>query len=42
MRIMIWSNFYEINYKKNEKNTCKDDKYFINKEKFIFVDIIQI
>ena len=41
MGIMIWSNFYKINYKKNEKNTCKDNKYLINKNKFIFVNIIQ-
>ena len=38
---MIWSNFYEINYKKNEKKTCRNNKYLINKNKFIFVDIIQ-
>ena len=41
MCIMIWGNFYKINYKKNEKNTCKDNKYLINKNKFIFVNIIQ-
>ena len=41
MRIMIWGNFYKINCKNNEKKTCKDNKYFINKNKFILVNIVQ-
>ena len=41
MGIMIWCYSYEINYKNNEKKTCKNNKYLINKNKFIFVNIIQ-
>ena len=38
---MIWGNFYKINYKNNEKKTCKNNKYFINKIEFIFINIIE-
>ena len=41
MGIMIWCNSYEINYKNNEKKTCKNNKYLINKNEFIFINIIE-